>query len=158
MATSQPKVAATWQSGLQLGEIEHLVQTQNWITSCWQNFKAGDGIKLSKIKDGTPEVKLNLEIDIDGYELTYGEDGKAYIRKTGSDEEEETETEPGGENPSSDDQDIPGDPVPSPSTTGSGKGGKDSTCNEWSYDVGNPMYTPPENVNEDNCRTLNGWS
>lgn len=56
------------------------------MASCWQNFKAGDGIKLSKIKDGTPEVKLNLEIDIEGYELTYGEDGKAYIKKAGSDE------------------------------------------------------------------------
>lgn len=51
---------------------------------------------------------------------------------------------------SSDDKPVV-EPVVEPKT------GK-STCNEWSYDVGNPMYTLPENNNEDNCKTLNGWS
>ena len=157
MASPQPQIAARWETGLQVGEIEHLVSTQNWMTSCWENFRGGDGITLSKIGDGTPEVKLNLEIDIEGYELTYGSDGKAYIRKKGSGDEQETITRPGGENPVPAPDPIPGDPIPSPTATAPGTSSK-STCNEWSHDVGNPMYTPPENPNEDNCRTLNGWS
>lgn len=161
MADPKPSIVARWEPGRLVTEFPHLCATENWVYSCWANLRGGDGISVTKVEEGQPQVKLNLEIDIEGYELTYDGNGKAYIRKkassSGEEGQDETVPRPGGGNPS------PGGGSGSGGTAGGSSlddaGRRDNTtCNTWSSDLQNGDEDELDNRNEDNCRTLNGWS
>lgn len=160
MADPKPSIVARWEPGRLVTEFPHLCATENWVYSCWANLRGGDGISVTKVEEGQPQVKLNLEIDIEGYELTYDGNGKAYIRKkVGSSGEEEgqdrTVPRPGGGNPS------PGggsDGTAGGSSLDDAGRRDNTTCNTWSSDLQNGDEDELDNRNEDNCRTLNGWS
>jgi hypothetical protein len=80
MATySKPSTLARAVKGVFFGTIRNLVDTFNWLVSCWDNIGVGNGLKLSGVGEGKPRINLNLTA-ADGLEIVDNGGGELQIR------------------------------------------------------------------------------
>jgi hypothetical protein len=86
MATySKPSTLARAVKGVLFGTIRNLVDTFNWIVSCWDNVSVGKGLKLTGAGEGKPTINLNLAAG-DGVEIVDNGGGQLLIRCDASDD------------------------------------------------------------------------
>jgi hypothetical protein len=84
MATySKPSTLARAVKGVFFGTIRNLVDTFNWLVSCWDNIGVGNGLKLSGALEGKPRINLNLTAAA-GLEIVDNGGGELQIRLNGS--------------------------------------------------------------------------
>ena len=82
-SSSRPATLAKAVKGVLFGTIRYLVDTFNWIVSCWDNLDTGSGLTLEGKKNGTPKLKLNLTAG-NGVEIVEGEHGEVVISSNSS--------------------------------------------------------------------------
>lgn len=86
MATySKPSTLARAVKGVFFGTIRNLVDTFNWLVSCWDNVSVGKGLKLTGTLEGKPTINLNLTAG-DGIEIVDNGGGQLQIRRDASDD------------------------------------------------------------------------
>ena len=83
MATySKPSTLARAVKGVFFGTIRNLVDTFNWLVSCWDNVSVGKGLKLTNTQNGKPEINLNITA-ADGILLEDNGGGNLLLRLDG---------------------------------------------------------------------------
>ena len=69
--SAKPNNLATFVKGKIIDSINSVVATLNWVVSCWDKFKLGNGLKFEagSLEAGQPKLELNL-IEGDNVEIT----------------------------------------------------------------------------------------